>query len=232
MRRFLLLSSSFFLATLTTSAYAADAISTQEPVPVYVTPTSAVPAFNWSGAYIGGQIDYSMTQGKFAYGSAPKAKGTGKGFLGGLYTGYNFDAGNNLILGTELDFTSAFNKGKANDKAGSLGYANTEIRWSGAARARVGYAVDRFLPYIAGGVAFGDIKDSLATKDSSFTSSKTRAGWTVGGGVDYAATNNVILRLEYRHTDFGKQSFDLGNSTNYSRKLSTNDIRVGVAYKF
>ncbi|MCL7997265.1 porin family protein [Brucella sp. 21LCYQ03] len=232
MKRFLMLSSSAFLSIVATGAYAADAISAQEPVPAYVAPISAVPAFTWSGAYIGGQIDYSMSKGKFSYGNSPEAKGTGKGFLGGLYTGYNFDIGNNLILGTELDFSAGFNKKKANDKFGASPYASSEIRWSGAARARVGYAADRFLPYIAGGLAFGDIKDRLKTADSTFTKDKTRTGWTIGGGVDYAATDNVILRLEYRYTDFGKQSFDLGNSTNYSRKLSTNDIRVGVAYKF
>ena len=82
------------------------------------------------------------------------------------------------------------------------------------------------------GVALGGIKDTVTTNNSSFTSDKTRAGWTIGGGVDYAATDNLVLRLEYRYTDFGKQNFDLNNSTNYSRKLSTNDIRIGVAYKF
>ena len=228
MKKFLILGSSILLATLTTGAYAADPISAPEPAPSF-----AVPAFNWSGAYIGGQIDYSMMKGKFSYANFPEAKGTAKGFLGGLYTGYNFDVGNNVILGAELDFTAAFNnKAKENDASGYAAYATTQIRWAGATRARVGYAVDRFLPYIAGGVVLGGIKDTVTTNNSSFTSDKTRAGWTIGGGVDYAATDNVVLRLEYRYTDFGKQNFNLNNSTNYSRKLSTNDIRIGIAYKF
>lgn len=227
MKKFLILGSSILLATLTTGAYAADVVSAQEPAPSF-----AAPAFNWSGAYIGGQIDYSMTKGKFSYANFPEAKATGKGFLGGIYTGYNFDVGNNVILGAELDFTTGFNKSKKNDASGYAAYATTQARWAGAARARVGYAMDRFLPYLAGGVALGGIKDTVTTQNSSFTSDKTRSGWTIGGGVDYAATDKVILRLEYRYTNFGKQNFDLNNSMNYSRKLSTNDIRIGVAYKF
>ena len=60
MKKFLILGSSILLATLTTGAYAADPISAPEPAPSF-----AVPAFNWSGAYFGGQIDYSMMKGNF-----------------------------------------------------------------------------------------------------------------------------------------------------------------------
>jgi len=215
------------LTTLASGAFAADAVAIQDPIPVYVAP-----AFSWSGAYIGGQIDYSMLKGKYSYANTPETKATSKGFVGGIYTGYNFNVGNNVILGTELDATSNFGKGNAKDMSGYSTYATTKTRWAGAARARVGYAMDRFLPYVAGGVAFAGIKDTLKTDDSGFKSDKTRAGWTVGGGIDYAATDNVVLRLEYRYTDFGKQNYNLNNSTNFSRKLSTNDVRIGVAYKF
>lgn len=231
MRHFLIVSSSILLTTITSGAFAADAVAIQDPIPVYVAP-----AFSWSGAYIGGQVDYSMSKGKYSFANSPEAKdtgkGTSKGFVGGIYAGYNFNVGNNVIFGTELDVTSNFGKGKAKDMSRYSTYATTDTRWSGAARARVGYAMDRFLPYVAGGVAFGGIKDTLKSNGSSFTSDKTRAGWTVGGGVDYAATDNVVLRLEYRYTDFGKQNYNLNNSANFSRKLSTNDVRIGVAYKF
>lgn len=226
-RSTLRIGSTILLATLTTGAYAADVVSIQEPVL-----SSLAPAFNWSGAYIGGQIDYTMARGKYSNGSLPETKANGKGFLGGIYTGYNFDVGNDVILGTELDFAGSLNKAKAEDNLGNSARAFTNLRWAGAARARVGYAMDRFLPYIAGGVALGGIKDTLKTGNSNFTTDKTRAGWTIGGGVDYAATDNVILRLEYRYTDFGKLNVNLNNAADFSRKLTTNDIRMGIAYKF
>ncbi len=134
----------------TTGAKAADAI-VEEPAPVIV----AEPVFSWTGAYIGGQIGYGW--GKSEFEDAFRVKPDG--FLGGLYAGYNFDVGNNFILGIDGDIT--YNNLKDNysatdgDIAGDL---ESKLRWSGAVRARAGVAFDRFMPYIAGGVAFGSVK--------------------------------------------------------------------------
>ncbi len=38
---------------------------------------------------------------------------------------------------------------------------------------------------------------------------KKLAVYTVGAGVDYAFTNNIFGRVEYRYTDFGSKTFDL-----------------------
>ena len=67
--------------------------------------------------------------------------------------------------------------------------------------------------------------------EDSFSSSKTHTGWTAGAGVDYAATDNVILRLEYRYTDYGHKNFDV-DGVDTRNKFKTNEIRLGVAYKF
>lgn len=58
-------------------------------------------------------------------------------------------------------------------------------------------------------------------------------GWNIGGGVDYSVTDNLILRAEYRYTDFGSKTFhDLWYEDEAKIKLKTNDIRLGIAYKF
>ena len=108
----------------------------------------------------------------------------------------------------------------------------SKLRWSGAVRARAGYAVDRFLPYIAGGVAFGSVKNTLDNGVDSVSQSKTLTGWTAGAGIDYAATDNVIVRLEYRYTDYGNKDFDFGGPVSIRDKFKTNEVRLGVAYKF
>lgn len=223
------------LALMATSAHAADVIVPEAPV------APAVPIatpFNWGGAYVGGQVGYGWGSSKFsARSEEEKAALNGissNGFLGGIYAGYNFDTGTNLILGVDGDFT-----GSAIKRAGSTGGDEptgfkTQLQWSGAARARVGYALDRFMPYIAGGAAFGNIKDGAHFQGEKVVSqSKIQTGWTIGGGADYAVTDNVIMRLEYRYTDFGKRNFNVGDtSVNASGKLSTNDVRLGIAYKF
>ncbi|WP_208440291.1 outer membrane protein [Bartonella raoultii] len=120
-------------------------------------------------------------------------------------------------------------------------------KWSGATRVRIGFAaVDRVMPYVAGGIAYAQvqgIKSVSGTRTDAndnnkktalaganlYDDTKTMVGFTVGGGVDFAMTDNVLLRAEYRYSDYGKKKF-INNTHEFSYK--TNDFRVGVAYKF
>ncbi|WP_019220641.1 outer membrane protein [Bartonella senegalensis] len=112
--------------------------------------------------------------------------------------------------------------------------------WAGATRVRIGFAVNRFMPYVAGGIAYTQLEDTVSIsfkKDGERVGpsktltdeKKTMIGYTLGGGVDFAMTDNVLLRAEYRYSDFGKKKFAKEKlEINYK----TNDFRVGVAYKF
>jgi len=220
-------------------ANAADAIQYQEPVAA-----APVQSFSWGGAYLGGQIGYGWGKSRYsdpAFVSAFTDQLKPDGFLGGLYAGYNFDLGNSVILGVDGDITyNNLKDGDSEDFGGIVIGNNTKLRWSGAVRARAGVAVDRFLPYIAGGVAFGSVKNSgyfdvVGLENFTGADTKTMTGWTLGAGVDYAATDNLIVRLEYRYTDYGRKDFS-GTTDIFSydtgNKLKTSDIRLGVAYKF
>ncbi|KAB0572503.1 outer membrane protein [Brucella pituitosa] len=214
-----------------TGAKAADAVVYEEPAPVIVAPS-----FTWNGAYLGGQIGYGWGKSRFDTDGFDLGNVKPDGFLGGLYAGYNFDLGNSVVLGIDGDVTYNNLKDSASifDDAGvDTGVElESKLRWSGAVRARAGYAVDRFLPYIAGGVAFGSVKNTLDNGVDSVSQSKTLTGWTAGAGVDYAATDNVIVRLEYRYTDYGHKDFDFGGPVSIRDKFKTNEVRLGVAYKF
>ncbi|WP_375658619.1 outer membrane protein [Bartonella sp. MR30HLJHH] len=114
-------------------------------------------------------------------------------------------------------------------------------KWSGAARARIGFASHRLMPYIAGGVAYTQMQYimsllSKSQEDSTVFASgdvldktETMFGYTVGGGFDLAMTDNIIMRTEYRYSDFLKKKF-----ANDDLKISsqTHDVRFGIAYKF
>ncbi len=230
-------------------AYAADVVSSFEPTPV------AAP-FSWAGGYLGGQVGYGWANPKNSVSSSPFVDEDGesipgvqatitpksKGFLGGVYGGYNFDMGGNAILGLEADAVYTRMKGNqtVTNDYGTAKFSET-LDWSGSVRARAGYAVDRFLPFVTGGVAFGLVNQSTKATlvepeedfDGKYSQKSWRAGYTLGAGVDYAATDNVILRVEYRFTDFGKrtESLDFGNAKETNR-LRTNEIRMGIAYKF
>src|SRR2546429_650216 len=74
--------------------------------------------------------------------------------------------------------------------------------WDGAyVGINAGYAFDRFLPYFTGGAAFGAVKGSVLGF-GSFT--ETKVGWTLGGGLEYAFTDNWTAKLEYLYVDLGK----------------------------
>ncbi|MEL6088703.1 outer membrane protein [Bartonella schoenbuchensis] len=118
-------------------------------------------------------------------------------------------------------------------------YSSTlKQKWSGATRVRIGFAVDRIVPYIAGGVAYAQLQNTFSRSiemesheitSSSLSDTKMMVGYTLGGGVDFAMADNVILRAEYRYSDFGKQKFA---KDKLELDYQTNDFRVGVAYKF
>lgn len=229
MKKFLL--TSVFLVGLSGNASAADAV-VLEPTPEFL------PAgFVWTGGYVGLQAGYGWGDGDLSSDvGVVAAPADIDGWLGGVYTGYNHQLANNIVVGIDADiawsgidgFGQAFLFG-APVPGGGVDY---KLNWTGAVRAKLGYAVDRFLPYIAGGVAFAGADATVFAGGTPVQEySDTLVGWTVGVGVEYAFTDNLLARAEYRYTDYGDLDFtEAGTSGRFGFK--TNDVRVGVAYKF
>ncbi|MCW6537725.1 outer membrane beta-barrel protein [Sphingomonas sp. MMSM24] len=70
---------------------------------------------------------------------------------------------------------------------------------------------------------------------STFSGSKTETGWAIGGGLEYALSEHVTARAEYRYTDFGKMNVTLsgpGRSGDSKLEMPIHDVRVGLAYRF
>lgn len=237
-----LIAASVAALTAASAAQAADVVAAQEPAPVV-----AAPAFSWTGFYAGGQIGGSWSdtdvKGHSAVIDYTKSFSPDpSGFIGGLYAGYNFDIGNNVVLGIETDWVWGDmdeNDKFTYNKVGDVVSSKLKEKWAGATRARVGYAMDRWMPYLAGGVAYSKVDSNYRLKSSkgdvypmySASGSDTLTGWTIGAGVDYAMTDHLILRAEYRYTDFGDEDYSK-NNVKYNVDYKTNDFRVGVAYKF
>jgi outer membrane immunogenic protein len=91
--------------------------------------------------------------------------------------------------------------------------------------------------YVTGGWAFGDFDFNGGSPAAGFASgfSETRHGWTIGTGGEFAISNNMTMRLEYRYTDFGNASGNLAPALPGVRMpvdLDTHAIRAGISYKF
>jgi outer membrane immunogenic protein len=112
---------------------------------------------------------------------------------------------------------------------------NTHIDAQGSLRGRLGYAFDNWLPYVTGGLAIGDIHTKFEDGAATDSKSEVKAGWTLGAGIAYAFNKNWVGQVEYRYTDFGKVT-TVTNTTDPGweehEHIKTNELRVGIAYKF
>ena len=249
-RRILL--ASVGVIALAGSALAAD-LPSRAPPPVYVPPA---PIFTWTGIYIGGQIGYawgkSNTNLGDNFGDYTSFSTNNSGVIGGAHVGYNLQL-SQFVVGLEGDVDgSSLSKSVSNTYYVDGFYPiNTTVSGSlgvqGSIRGRVGYAWDRVLLYATGGVAFGGFNGSISTPIGYDSGSTTRVGWTVGGGLEYAVTNNWSIRAEYRYTQFGHSSVYANNSFGASdyyfpglaavgaygnRTINENRVQVGFSYKF
>jgi outer membrane immunogenic protein len=187
-------------------------------------PAKAVPymeaAYNWTGPYIGINGGGGFGRSDF---SAPFPSGsfdTSGGLVGGTI-GYNWQM-NQVVFGVEGDLDWSGLRGNA-ACAGTSCEARND--WLGTARARLGYAMGRFMPYITGGAAFGNIKTTVAGVGST---NDTRTGWTLGGGLEYGLAGPWSIKAEYLYVDLGDSASVLGSSTNFR----TNIVRAGLNYRF
>ncbi len=246
-------------ATLAGTAFAAEPVA---PPPV--------PVFTWTGLYVGGQIGYAWghdpviwtgisNDDELAFGAFTH---TPQGVIGGAHVGYNLQYNPWLVIGLEgsVDGTSLSNTRAvpANDiflDTPGIITSRSEADVQGSLRGRVGIALDRVLLYGTGGVAFTGFNTTIvdttgffvgspltnanfSTANATFTN--TRVGYTAGGGLEYAVTNNWWVRAEYRYTDFHHTTdfpfvgtLPFNDSFVFLRHhLTENQVQVGFSYRF
>ena len=94
--------------------------------------------------------------------------------------------------------------------------------------------MDRLLPYVTGGLAFGHYSMTLDHGSDHTEYSGTSTGWTIGAGLEYAFTNHLTTRIEYRYTDFGSIHGVFSGFPNESldASLKSHAVRLGLSYKF
>lgn len=218
----------------TSSAMSADlGYKKPSPVPVFA-------AFNWTGAYVGIDAGYMFGTAKTTVPGAPGTSATPEpsAFTLGGHAGYRFQLQNNIVLGAEARLFANIDSRRSKDFTGFPGQAErVENQWGGDARITVGYAIDRFMPYLAGGLAIGETKGcfTLGGVCQALTSfSQTRVGWTIGGGVAYAFTNNLVGRIDYAYSDLGRGSYTTAGLPGGITKVRYDNhaIRAGLSYKF
>jgi outer membrane immunogenic protein len=210
-----------------TSALAAD-LPRGQPLPPPRAP-AYVPFFTWNGFYVGINAGYGFGHSTWTDTVTLDSTGSFKvnGPMVGGTAGFNLQF-SSFVLGLEGDFDWSGIKGSTTK---CLGTCETSNNWLGTARGRVGYAFDRFLPYLTGGTAFGDIKGTFVGVGEF---KATKVGWTAGAGFEYAFMDHWSAKIEYLYVDLGKAtcSAACSGSDATDATFKTNVVRGGVNYKF
>jgi outer membrane immunogenic protein len=249
------------VALLVTGPAFADDLAVKAPVRA-----PFVPAFNWTGFYVGVNGGYGWNQSTGdAFCTTPAGLVSGPGCSvpvtgtlkpqGGIFggqAGYNFQNGN-FVWGVETDIQWSGIKDSATVGTlcclpvpvpnGSLATSQS-LEWFGTLRGRLGITVlDRGLLYGTGGLIYGEEKASATlTFPTGVTFgpggvSSTHAGWTAGGGLEYAFTNNWTGKIEGLYYDMGSQTVVLTSRANAFTESATFNykgalVRAGLNWKF
>jgi outer membrane immunogenic protein len=145
-----------------------------------------------------------------------------------LTLGANWQTGP-WVLGLEGDVDWTNIRGSFANAACPAG-CETKNTWLATVRGRAGYAFDRVLPYVTGGLAVGDVH---ATATGFGSQSETRTGWTVGAGIEGAFAQNWSAKVEYLYVDLGDVSCSAvacGIAT--SANFRANIVRGGINFRF
>ena len=220
----LLLAAAFALGT-TGYALAADAV---EEVGVVDE------AYNWSGMYVGVQAGYGWSDSHhYATGDSSVTFDT-DGFIGGLTAGYSYQI-NQVVLGVETDISYSNIEGGTFEDGSDWSCedgCDTSVEWFGTLRGRLGYAIDRTMLYVTGGLSYGDAEASPEAPD--YGGKDTLVGWTAGAGIEHALTSTWTVKAEYLYVDLGEVDlvdfgppYGVGHAT-----VDFNAVRIGLNYKF
>lgn len=208
------------------SAHAADYIPRPEldfiPAPVS----------NWTGVYGGLHLGWgnadrasvlldprtSFYNAQINAGDMQVETDTGaRGFVGGGQIGYNWQL-RHALVGVEGDVAwSDINRDVSASTSFGTTRVNTaasvDINWYGSLRLRAGFASDRALLYVTGGLAMGGVDGSYSASFPELgnsvggSSSGTNWGWTVGAGAAAKVTHNISIQAEVFYFDLGQVDY-------------------------
>jgi len=194
---------------------------------------------NWTGYYIGLSSGYSFGKSDAKYDnslfSAYPVKSHPTGGMVGFETGANYQFANHLVAGLEADISYADVSDNIYDSLSDAhsrpgNWIKTSTDYAATVRARLGYAVGNFLPYVTAGGVGADAK--VSATDGPVSQSDFLLGWTAGAGVEYAINKHWSIKAEYLHLDLGQHTWFGGELWRSTSKLTSETARFGINFKF
>ena len=255
MRKLLLAAAAAILVSTPTFAADLAPVEAEPMAPAYLP-------FTWTGFYVGanvgagfGDSDRDITYRPEAppcdtdYYCSGNLGDDDVGLTAGVQAGFNYQMGM-FVVGVEADINylnldSSEETTILIDDTDTIIRTSHEINWFGTLRARLGVTpMDRLLIYATGGLAGADIDDETTADfdggDVIFdgSNSDTQWGWTIGGGLEYAITDNWTIKAEYLFVDLDDSDYDATpdddglDSFHIEGDNQFSVVRLGVNYKF
>jgi outer membrane immunogenic protein len=245
--------SSLLASTALCAVFASAASAAGAPIP---PPPPGPAPFSWTGFYIGGNVgglwshDTVDASGGYDFGSSSITSDTRdpSGVVGGVQAGYNYQF-QSFVVGAEgdLDWSGAKSEfsypGYFDFDSTAAASHSASLPFFADLRGRVGYAFDRFLPYVTGGVVFADVTNKLSDPGGGivipvYPISLGRGGatgWTIGGGAEYAIDSHWSVKAEYLYMQFPDvtKTWNSGKGfESFKFKDEAEIARLGLNYRF
>lgn len=205
----------------------------EEPPRTQAASLGSPSAFAWTGFYVGAAVGRAWQKaletdliGEEPEQTADYSSYSPKGALLGGLAGINAQSGP-AVVGVEIDVEASSVRGR--QKPPHIGTAlQSDVRAS--LRGRAGLAMGRSLLYVTGGAALANFFANALGEPFN----QARPGWTLGGGVEIALTDQWSARLDYRHSDFGAATFvsDDFEDNSYRIHIRDDSARLAIAYRF
>jgi outer membrane immunogenic protein len=187
-------------------------------------------SYDWTGIYVGIWGGNACMDGTADDGNAPYLL-AGCGVKGGIVAGYNYQV-RDWVLGIEADYGFGSKIADNVDPVAAIGYNLNSI---GTVRGRVGYAFDDTLLFLTAGAAFaeGELSGLAGASSTPFSRKEDHVGWTIGGGIEHAMTDNFRIRLDYLYTEMNNKVYRPCGTCNIDVDWGgEHEVRLGALWAF
>jgi outer membrane immunogenic protein len=226
-------------ATIGLAAGQASAADLPRKAPAYVPPP-APPPITWTGCYIGANVGGIF--GRFE--AFDFESSTNSGFAGGGQIGCDYQFAGGWVLGFRNMFDGTSLSRSRTIAVGPFagGEVNFKAQWFDTLTTRLGYSwAPGWLIYGQGGVAWINSKPEITLAGLQIGDfSRTRGGWTAGGGVEWMFAPHWSAFLEGNFMDFGSDNNTIfapgvvgcALGCAFNAKATATTVLVGVNYRF
>jgi outer membrane immunogenic protein len=188
------------------------------------------PVYDWTGFYVG--ISGGATRGRASWESDPDlTSGTdtrSSGLVGGTM-GYNAQNLGPFVFGTEFDFN--WRKFDFTIPAAICG-TTCELKssWFSTARLRFGYSIDRFLPYVTGGLSISEFATDIVGQPNGLKKNLS-FNFTAGAGLEFVIYDGLRGKLEYLFVNHDNIACNVECNGPVNMRVGENVLRVGLNYR-